>query len=143
MQLSKICNSSSNISIRLGGKPDLIQLAELYRSAGWMTQQDPADSLQKNLNGSYAWCTAWDGETLVGFMRALSDGVSDAYMLDLIVRNDYRKLGIGRSIVHALAGHLKEQGLEWIVCIGVPGSEKFYGKTDAEIMDGFTPYRFY
>ena len=75
-------------------------------------------------------------------MRAISDGVSDAYMLDLIVRADYRKLGAGRQIVHALANHLKSQGIEWIVCIGVPGSEAFYGKTDANVMDGFTPYRF-
>ena len=41
--------------------PDLIQLAELYRSAGWMSQSDAPESLQKNLEGSYAWCTAWDG----------------------------------------------------------------------------------
>jgi predicted N-acetyltransferase YhbS len=76
-------------------------------------------------------------------MRALSDGVSDAYMLDLIVHPDYRKLGAGRTIVHTLADFLKKQGIEWIVCIGVPGSETFYGKTEAKNMDGFTPYRFY
>ena len=123
--------------------PDLMQLAELYRSAGWMSPGDTPESLQKNLEGSYAWCTAWDGDILIGFMRAISDGVSDAYMLDLIVRPDYRKHGAGRQILHTLADYLKTQGIEWIVCIGVPGSETFYGKTDVKIMDGFTPYRFY
>lgn len=123
--------------------PDLVQLAELYRSAGWMNEQDKPESLQKNLDGSYAWCTAWDGEHLVGFMRAISDGVSDTYMLDLIVSKEYRKAGIGREIVHTLYRHLKEQGIEWIVCIGVPSSEAFYAKTDAKVMKDFTPYRFH
>lgn len=76
-------------------------------------------------------------------MRGISDGVSDAYLLDLIVHPDYRKNGIGKQIVNTLADHLKQKGIEWIVCIGVPGSESFYAKTNAKVMEGFTPYRFH
>ena len=75
-------------------------------------------------------------------MRALSDGVSDAYILDLIVTQEYRRNGLGRRILDTLAQYLISLGIDWIVLIGADGTEKFYASTDAKPMKGHTPYRY-
>ena len=50
---------------------------------------------------------AWDGERLVGFARALSDGHFHAYIEDVMVHPNYRRQGIAdrllRRLVDALA----------------------------------------
>ncbi len=130
-----------DITFRITSSLPFGEAAELYCEAGWMEHPD-AEAVTVMLQNSYAVSAAFHGERLIGFMRALSDGVSDAYMLDLVVRSEYRKLGIGRVILENLAAHLKEKGIDWVLCIGAPGTEAFYGKTGAVLMTGFTPYRF-
>ena len=38
-------------------------------------------------------------------------------------------------------GILKELGIDWIVWIGAPGTEKFYTACNAAIMEDYIPYR--
>ena len=117
------------------------EAAELYVEAGWMAEPD-AGEVRKMLQGTFAVCAAFHQGRLIGFMRAFSDGVSDAYLLDLVVRTEYRKLGIGRNILERLAEYLRGLGIDWILCIGAPGTAEFYARTGAETMPDYTPYRF-
>ena len=117
------------------------EAAELYLEAGWMDHAD-TEAVSAMLKGTFAVSAAFHNGRLIGFMRAFSDGVSDAYMLDLVVRKEYRKLGVGRRILEQLAHHLKQRGIDWILCIGAPGTEAFYSRTEAKTMPGYTPYRF-
>jgi ribosomal protein S18 acetylase RimI-like enzyme len=45
---------------------------------------------------------AYDGARLVGFSRALSDGVSSAYLSSVMVDPGYRRRGIGREMMSRL-----------------------------------------
>jgi predicted GNAT family acetyltransferase len=49
---------------------------------------------------------AWDGDKMVGTARALSDGVSNAYVVDVWTHPDYRRRGIGRRMMELI-----EEGL--------------------------------
>ena len=120
---------------------DPAEAAALYVEAGWMESADEAETA-KMLRGTFAVSAAFHEGRLIGFMRAFSDGVSDAYMLDLIVNKNYRRLGIGRKILDNLTGYLKRLGIDWILCIGAPDTDEFYSRTKAETMSGYTPYRF-
>ena len=117
------------------------EAAELYLEAGWMDHADTA-AVSAMLKGTFAVSAAFHNGRLIGFMRAFSDGISDAYLLDLIVRTEYRKLGIGRNILEGLAGYLRGLGIDWILCIGAPDTGEFYSRTRAQTMTGYTPYRF-
>jgi len=117
------------------------EAAELYVEAGWMTEPD-AEEVRRMLQGTFAVSAAFHQGRLIGFMRAFSDGVSDAYMLDLVVNKDYRRLGVGRRILDNLTDHLKQRGIDWILCIGAPDTEKFYARTRAEKLNDYIPYRF-
>lgn len=114
----------------------------LYRAAGWLRDGESPDVLPEMIRNSFAVCAAFDGNSMIGMMRALSDGVSDAYLLDLIVDPDYRGQGVGRTIVETLSSHLKKLGLDWIVCIGVPGTDTFYKRCGATSMTDYVPMRF-
>lgn len=122
--------------------PEQDQVIRLYREAGWITDSMQTDFVLPMLKNSHTIATAYDGGKLVGMMRALSDGVSDAYLLDLVVDSTYRKAGIGKKILDTLTGHMAGLGIDWIVCIGAPGTEAFYKKTNAENMTDYVPYRF-
>jgi spermidine synthase len=115
----------------------------LYRAAGWFGMSDPAPELDAMIANSFAVSAAFDfAGRLIGMARALSDGVSDAYILDVVVDPAHRSRGVGREIVKRLADHLASCGVDWIVCIGVPGTEEFYRAAGAAPMDGHTPFRF-
>ena len=116
--------------------------AHLYRQAGWIDDSAPDSELIPILRNAYCVMGAWD-ETghLIGMMRALSDGVSDAYLLDMVVEEKHRRRGLAHEILRRLNAYLKEKGIDWIVCISVPGAESLYASS-GEVMKGFGPFRF-
>ena len=128
------------ITYRVPAEISAEEAAELYAEAGWMDQADAA-AVEAMLRGTFAVSAAYCAGKLIGFMRALSDGVSDSYLLDLIVHAPYRGKGVGRQILHNLADYLKSLGVDWTVCIGAPCTRKFYERTSASVMDDYTPYR--
>ena len=115
---------SMDVIYRLEKSLYLTAVAELYRSAGWMSAGEEASGLAPMLRNSFAVMAAFDAATgrLVGMMRALSDGCSDAYLLDLVVRPEARRQGIGREsdIDHDSAGRRGEANsnsyLRGIIC---------------------------
>lgn len=129
------------ITYRMDPAPDPEQVTALYRQTGWITEGMDVSFVPAMLKNSFAIATAYEGNRLVGMMRALSDGVSDAYLLDLVVAEDCRKLGIGKKVLDLLCSHLKSLGIDWIVWIGAPGTEKFYTACNAKVMEDFIPYR--
>ena len=116
--------------------------AHLYRQAGWIDESAPESELIPILRNAYCVMGAWDGSGhLVGMMRALSDGVSDAYLLDMVVELSHRRRGLAREILRQLNAYLKGKGINWIVCISVPGAENLYA-SEGKKMSGFVPFRF-
>ena len=96
------------ITYRLYRDPPEEELISLYRAAGWIDRKDTPDRMHRLIQGSFIFCCAFDeAGRLIGSMRALSDGVSDAYLLDLVVDPAYRRQGIGREILHRLSAHLR------------------------------------
>lgn len=129
------------ITYHMDRLPDETQVIGLYRETGWITEGMSVSFVPAMLKNSFAIATAYEGDRLIGMMRALSDGVSDAYLLDLVVAEDCRKMGIGKKVLDLLCSHLKELGIDWIVWIGAPGTEKFYTACNAAIMEDYIPYR--
>jgi ribosomal protein S18 acetylase RimI-like enzyme len=60
------------------------------------------DSLAQQLDGARWLVHAYDGDRLVGFSRAISDGVTNAYVSSVMVDPDYRRRGIGRDMLERL-----------------------------------------
>ena len=75
------------------------QLLGLYNAVGWTIYTRDESALEKACrNSTYVVC-AWNGETLVGLARCLSDDVSIAYLQDILVHPDSQRRGIGRRLM--------------------------------------------
>ena len=116
-------------------------VARLYRIEGWLEDDSPTAQIDAAIKNSHCAYGAFDGEKLVGFFRAISDKVSDSYLIDLVVDPKYRRQGIAVKLTKALVAHLKNDGMEWITAISTPDGIGVYPKV-GKVMDGHVPFRF-
>ena len=70
----------------------------------WAVGRSRGD-LARMLGGSRAVVSAWQGQELVGFGRATSDGVFRAVLWDVVVVAPLQGRGLGSRIVEALLNH--------------------------------------
>lgn len=81
---------------------DLDQLTMLFNSVGWQRRTADRDRLAQLVHGSIYVTSAWDGDRLVGFARAISDGAFNAYISTVAVLPEYQRRGIGRELIQRL-----------------------------------------
>ncbi|MDR3304783.1 MAG: GNAT family N-acetyltransferase, partial [Clostridiales Family XIII bacterium] len=80
---------------------------------------------KKAFENSYTAVFLYDGETLIGLGRAISDGAYEAAIYDIAVAPDYQGRGLGRTILETLLADLK--GFNAIL-FAAPGKVPFYGR---------------
>ena len=113
----------------------------LYEDAGWW-EGDDSSYLNDAVKGSCVFVGAFEAGKMIGMGRALSDGVSDAYIQDIVVLTSHRGQGIGKKIIKALVLNLKEKGVDWIGLVAVPGSQKFYKALGFKVLEGHVPLKY-
>ena len=62
-----------------------------------------ASGLRRSFAQSQHVVFVWDGDEIVGMARMLSDGVCNAYLLDVWTKSSHRRRGIAREMVQRLA----------------------------------------
>jgi spermidine synthase len=106
---------------------DVHRLTELYRQAGWWTDEADNPSLVAGIvAGSHCFLVARQAKTIIAMGRAISDRVSDAYIQDVTVDPAFRRQGIGSRIVAALAARLEADGIGWVGLIAERRTHPFY-----------------
>lgn len=95
----------------------------LFQRAG-LGERKPAVA-EAVFAGSYACCFAWDGATLIGTARAISDGVNSSVVYDVVVEPAYQGQGVGKALMHNLLGRLPKRS---VMLVSVHGKEGFYRK---------------
>lgn len=84
---------------------DLDQLVTLFQAAAFWAKDRSRDDMAIAVAHSYPVVTAWDGDRLIGFARATSDGVFRATIWDVVILPDYQGGGLGRRLVETLVAH--------------------------------------
>ncbi len=72
---------------------------------GWANPPD-SSTLVRLLEASSHFWLAIDGERLVGYVRAVSDGFFSAFLPELEVLPEYQGLGIGTTLLSNILGDL-------------------------------------
>jgi predicted GNAT family acetyltransferase len=67
------------------------------------------DALRRSFEASQHVAVARDGDRVVGMARLLSDGVCNAYLLDVWTKSSHRRRGIGSAMVRSLAERVPGQ----------------------------------
>lgn len=116
------------------------QIIRLYRLAGWWTDTSDNPALvRRMIVGSHCFIIATKGEAIIGMGRALSDGISDAYIQDVTTAGEYQHSGIGSLIVKKLVARLQDDGLSWIGLIAESNSHAFYERLGFKLMSDAVP----
>ncbi|MGL5939931.1 MAG: GNAT family N-acetyltransferase [Waterburya sp.] len=104
------------------------QLEDLCSTVGWTPR--PLHQVQQALVNSFAYVTAWQIEQnekqLIGFARAMSDGVFHATMLDIVVHPDFQGRGLGKAIATRLLQQLQQAAIKDITLFASPHLVDFY-----------------
>ena len=87
------------IDYREGARPEPAVIAALYRAARLARPVDDLGRIARMYDSANLVLTAWDGERLVGALRAWCDGGFLGYIADLAVDPDYQRHGIGRELL--------------------------------------------
>ncbi|GGN91188.1 GNAT family N-acetyltransferase [Saccharibacillus kuerlensis] len=91
-----------------------LQLLKLYQDADWWPNRTK-DGIRKLLAHGVV-VGAWEDKRLVGFCRAVSDGVYRAYVEDVVVLETYRGQGIGRQMMDKMMKELSEIEVVSLFC---------------------------
>ncbi|MGB3292373.1 MAG: GNAT family N-acetyltransferase [Phormidesmis sp.] len=83
----------------------LDQLCGLFELAAFWAKRRRPEEMAQAIAHSHPVVTAWDGERLIGFTRATSDGIFRATIWDVVIHPDYRGAGLGRRLVETLIAH--------------------------------------
>ena len=100
-------------------------LADLRGAVGWNRMESEC---AKALPASYYHIAAYDGETLVGYIDCVSNGVTDAYIQDLTVRPEHQGKGVGTALMNKMLAYLKEKRIYMISVMFEERLRPFYEK---------------
>ena len=132
------------IEIKIVDKWPDDEIVNLYKAGGWWKDNYDHSGLKHLIEGSYVFAVAIDKKSkkAIGMGRLLSDGVSDAYIQDLVVLHEYRDKGIGREIVKILLNLCKKKGINWVGLIAEPDQDGFYSTLGFKQMKKYVPMRY-
>ena len=135
--------NAKNIEIKFVDSWSEDEIIELYKAGGWWKESYSSSGIKPLIKGSFAFAVVIDkkSQKAIGMGRIISDGVSDAYVQDLIVLPEYRCQGIGKQLVKSLLEKCSSAGLVWIGLIAEPDQDDFYSSLGFKSMLKYTPMK--
>lgn len=93
------------VDYRVNAEIDPVQLQGLLEQTDWARGRSASD-LETMLRHTFVHLSAWRGERLVGFARAVTDTVYRAVIDDVVVDAEQRGQGIGTELLRRLGEEL-------------------------------------
>lgn len=78
------------------------EILSLYASVGWTAYTEHPQVLRQGFAHSLLTLGAYEGETLLGLVRAVGDGATIVFVQDLLVRPEHQRKGIGSALLQAI-----------------------------------------
>ena len=100
-------------------------LSDLRESVGWNRMEDEYNN---PLMTSYYHIAVYEDGKLVGYIDSVSNGVTDAYIQDLMVHPDYQGKGLGTELMNQMIAYLKENRIYIISVVFEESLKPFYDR---------------
>ena len=101
------------------------EINALRASVGWDHDNESYDTILKR---TYTHYTVRSQGKLIGFLNVLSDGIGDAFLVDIMVHPEFQRNGIGTTMVEQAVRDLSADGVQCIQVTFNPDEEPFYKK---------------
>ena len=108
---------------RAPNQSDLPALRALLCSNGW-EHRIGDDAWLASLVASSRALVAVERSAVVGFARAVTDGLSNGYLSMVVVSREHRHQGIGSRLVREIVG--ANPGVTWVLRASRPGARAFF-----------------
>ena len=102
------------------------EIAKLYASVGWTAYTDDLAALERGFAHSLLVLAAYDGEELLGILRAVGDGETIIFIQDILVFPAQQRKGVGTALVREALDRYRHIRQIELITDNTPETEAFY-----------------
>lgn len=114
------------MQVRNAVASDVEAVHRLLSTNGWEHRIGTEEDLARLIAASQKAVVAVEGREVIGFARAITDGISNGYLSMVVVAESQRHQGIGQALVENIIDG--EPGVTWVLRAGRTGAAEFFAK---------------
>ncbi len=111
------------MTYQYNAKVSVKALADLREAVRWNRMER---EYSNPLLISFYHIAVYEADKLIGYIDCVSNGVTDAYIQDLMVHPDYQGKGIGTELMTQMVAYLKEKHIYMISVVYEESLKPFY-----------------
>ena len=114
------------MDIREYGAYDEEEILSLYQSVGWTAYTEDPAALRQGYENSLLTLAAYEGNRLLGVLRAVGDGQTVVFIQDILVFPEYQRKGVGSALLKELLCRFHRVRQIELVTDDTPNTVAFY-----------------
>ena len=102
------------------------EILRLYTAVGWTAYTDNPRALEQGFRQSLLVLAAYEGDELIGLIRAVGDGSTIVFIQDILVDPAHQRQGIATALVRAVLARYPDVRQVELVTDNTPKTIAFY-----------------
>lgn len=116
----------SDLTYQSAATPTQEELVALYKAVGWSAYAEDPARLAAAVSASLAVVAARQDGELVGLARLVGDGLTIAYLQDILILPSHQRCGIGRELFQRVFAPFDDVRQKALITDDEPSQRAFY-----------------